>query len=85
MSRFISNTSSAVVMMPIGPATAFELRTSALGPAANVRLTHRLSQIDVLNFMAGIATKLAFGLKDGSAISWMPGVIDVFGVKAIFQ
>jgi hypothetical protein len=72
-------------MMPIGPAAAFVLRAPALAPAAIVGLTHRLSQIDVLNFTAGIATKLALGLKDGSTISWMPGVIDVFGVKAIFQ
>lgn len=43
------------------------------------------AQMETLNFTSGIAMKLTVGLKDGLKISWMPGVIVLFGVSAMFQ
>ena len=43
------------------------------------------TQMEILNFRPGTATKFARGLNDGLKINWMSGVSVILGVTARFQ
>ena len=54
-------------------------------PARRTTIVRLGAQMETLNFTSGTAMKSTVGLKDGLKISWIPGVIVLFGVSAIFQ